>query len=33
MEKLMPRDSGGVPPKEEEKAAPKKSKAELAVHN
>ena len=33
MEKLMPRDSGGVSPQETEKAAPKKSKAELAAHN
>jgi len=34
MEKLMPKDSGGMPPKEKEKEAPKKSKAELsAAHN
>lgn len=34
MEKLMPKDSGGVPAKEIEKEAPKKSKAEVAAaHN
>jgi len=34
MEKLMPKDSAGMPPKEKEKEAPKKSKAELAAtHN
>ena len=34
MEKLMPKDSGGMPPKEKEKEAPKKSKAEMAAaHN